>query len=279
MNTKEVLPAYTVVMSVYSGEKAEFLRESLTSMLTQTHPCSQLILVCDGGLTDELDSVIAELRSQYPVLRVIRTKEPQGVGACANAALRRAKTEYIVKMDSDDISLPDRCERQLRYLAEHPEVDMLGAYIEEFDSDSGEHIAERCTPLTHSEITRFAKRRNPFNNQTLVYKRSAAVRAGGYTTVRRCEDFEFVVRMLMNGAVGANLPEVLVRYRVTKDNLTRRRNLNNTVSFIAVRWHNHTEGFSSLTDFLIPCAAQLLLFILPQKLTGLFYSKLLRKPS
>lgn len=277
MDKTDKLPEYTVVMSVYSGEKAQFLRESLVSMLTQTHPCTELILVCDGRLTEELDSVISELCGKYPALHIIGSKEPKGVGACANAALRRAKTEYIVKMDSDDISLPDRCERQLRYMAEHPETDMLGCFIEEFDSDSGEHIAERRTPLTHSEIMKFAKRRNPFNNQTLVYKRSAALRAGGYTTVRRCEDYEFVVRMLMSGAVGANLPEVLVRYRVTDSNLTRRRDFNNTVSFIAVRRHIHRLGFSSFMDFLVPCAAQLVLFMLPRKLTGLFYKKLLRK--
>ncbi len=277
MNNTDKLPEYTVVMSTYAGEKPEFLRESLNSMLTQTHPCKELILVCDGELTDELDSVIAGLHACHPELHVIRSKQPQGVGACANAAIRRAKTDYIVKMDSDDISLPERCERQLRFMAEHPETDMLGSFIEEFDSDSGESIAERRTPLSHSEILGFAKRRNPFNNQTLVYKRTEAVKAGGYTTVRRCEDYEFVVRMLMSGAVGANLPETLVRYRVTKDNLTRRRNLNNTVSFIAVRWHIHEVGFSSLIDFLVPCTAQLMLFMLPQKLTGLFYKKLLRK--
>ena len=277
MINTEKLPEYTAVMSVYSGEKPEFLRQSLTSMLTQTHPCRELILVCDGELTPELDNIIAELCAKHSELHVVRSKSSRGVGACVNAALRRAKTEYIVKMDSDDISLPDRCERQLRYLAEHPETDMLGSFIEEFDSDSGEQIAQRRTPLTHSEIVQFAKRRNPFNNQTLVYKRSAAIRAGGYTTVRRCEDYDFVVRMLMSGAIGANLPEVLVRYRVTKQNLTRRRNLNNTISFIAVRWHIHTKGFSSLTDLLVPCAAQLLLFMLPQRLTGLFYRKLLRK--
>ena len=220
---------------------------------------------------------ISDISAKYPrKLRLVRARRQMGVGACANAALRRAGTDIIVKMDSDDIAMPDRCEKQVRYLHEHPAADMVGAYIEEFDSDSGDIIAERRTPVTDSEIRKYARRRNPFNNQTLCYRRAAAVRAGGYTTVRRCEDYEFVVRMLMNGSHGANIPETLVRYRVTKNNLTRRRNVNNTISFIAVRWHIHREGFSSLLDFLIPCAAQLLLFMMPAKLTGLFYKKLLR---
>lgn len=278
METADRLPDYTAVMSVYAGEQPGFLRESLESMLAQTHPCRELILVCDGKLTDELDRVISELCAKHPgVMRVVRASKQLGVGACANAALRRAGTDYIVKMDSDDIALPDRCEKQLAYLSEHEEIDMLGAYIEEFDSDSGQAIALRRTPVSDEEIRKYAKRRNPFNNQTLIYRKAAAIRSGGYSTVRRCEDYEFAVRMLMSGARGANLPEVLVRYRVTESNLTRRRNIRNTVSFIAVRWHIHREGFSSLVDFLIPCAAQLMLFMLPAKLTGLIYKKLLRK--
>lgn len=272
------LPEYTVSMSVYAGEKPEFLRQSLDSMLAQTHPCRELILVCDGKLNSGLDGVIAEYEGSHSdLMRVIRMEKNCGVGACANAAIEAASTEYILKMDSDDIAMPDRCEKQLRLMAEDPQLDMCGAYIEEFDSDSGEPIAVKRTPVENEEIRQYAKRRNPFNNQTLVYKRAAAVKIGGYTTVSRCEDYDFVVRMLRSGAVGANIPEVLVRYRVTPENLTRRRNKKNTGSFISVRWRIFRSGYSSFLDFLIPCAAQIALFILPESLTGKLYKKFLRK--
>ena len=81
---------------------------------------------------------------------------------------------------------------------------MCGAYIEEFDSETGEPIAVKSTPESNDEIRVYARRRNPFNNQTLVYKKSAAEKAGGYSEVRRCEDYDFVVKMLASGAVGAN---------------------------------------------------------------------------
>lgn len=272
------LPEYTVSMSVYAGEKPEFLRQSLDSMLAQTYLCRELILVCDGKLNGDLDGVIAEYEGLHPdLMRVIRMEKNCGVGACANAAIEAANTEYILKMDSDDIALPDRCEKQMRLMAEDPQLDMCGAYIEEFDSESGEPIAVKRTPVKNEEIRQYAKRRNPFNNQTLVYKRSAAVKVGGYTTVSRCEDYDFVVRMLHSGAIGANIPEVLVRYRVTPENLTRRRNGKNTGSFISVRWRIFRSGYSSFLDFLIPCAAQIMLFILPESLTGKLYKKFLRK--
>ncbi|MCR5143317.1 MAG: glycosyltransferase [Ruminococcus sp.] len=278
MNGDIRLPEYTVSMSVYAGEKPGFLRRSLESMLEQTHPCRELLLVCDGALTEELDAVIEKYCERFGGrLRPIRNERPIGVGACANMAIEAALTEYIVKMDSDDIADPRRCEVQLRYMARHPEVDMCGAFIEEFDSETGEAISVKRTPVKDRDIHIYARRRNPFNNQTLVYRKSAAARLGGYSSIKRCEDYEFVVRMLASGAIGANIPRVLVRYRVTPDNLARRRNLNNTKSFIAVRWKIFRMGYSSLADFIIPCAAQIALFILPASLTGKLYGRFLRK--
>ncbi|MGN0632293.1 MAG: glycosyltransferase [Oscillospiraceae bacterium] len=272
------LPEYSVAMSVYSGENSGFFRQSLESMFLQTHPCKELILVCDGTLNVSLDSVIDDFSKAYrEQLIVIRKEKSCGVGECANTAIKTASTDYIVKMDSDDIALPERCEKQLRLFAENPGLDMCGSYIEEFNSETGEAIAVKRTPVENDEIRSYAKRRNPFNNQTLVYKKSAAQKVGGYSTERRCEDYDFVVRMLQSGAVGKNIPEVLVKYRVTAENLSRRKNARNTRSFISVRWRIFRSGYSSFTDFLIPCAAQIALFILPSSLTGKLYKKFLRK--
>ena len=274
----EKLPGYSVAMSVYAGEKPGNLAASLESMLTQTLPCAEFILCCDGELTPALDEVIEEYKTRFEGrMRVLRSSRHVGVGVCANAALKAARTEIIVKMDSDDISLPERCEKQMRLFAERPDIDMCGAYLEEFDDGTGEAIAVKKAPVTHDEIMNYARRRNPFNNPTFAYRRSAALAAGGYAQKGRCEDFDFVVRMLMNGSKGENIPEVLLRYRVTEGNLQRRRNLANTKGFIAVRYKNYRRGFSSLADFLIPCAAQLMLFLLPPKVTGLFYKMMLRK--
>lgn len=275
---KEELPGYSVSMSVYAGEKPENLAASLESMLTQTLPCTELILVCDGELTPALDEVTAEYSRRFEGrMRVLRSSRNVGVGACANAALRAARTDIIVKMDSDDISLPERCEKQVRLLAERPGLDMCGAFLEEFDDVTNEKTAVKSTPVYSADVKAYARRRNPFNNPTFAYRRSAALAAGGYSQKGRCEDYDFVVKMLMNGSEGENIPEVLLRYRVTKGNLQRRRNLANTKGFIAVRYKNYRRGFSSLADFLIPCAAQIMLFFMPPGLTGLFYKKLLRR--
>lgn len=270
------LPAYSVLMSVYAGEKPEFFKASVLSMLDQTYPTNDFVLVCDGELTPELDRLVEEFRDEYECFHPIRMEKNMGTGSCANAGIAKCINEYIVKMDSDDIALPNRCEVSLYAMAKHPEIDILGAYIDEFDSDSGEFIATKKTPLSHKEIKKYSRRRNPFNNQTLVYKKSIALRCGGYSEIKRCEDYDFVVRMLAAGARGRNLGRVLVRYRVTRGNYERRRNWANTRSFINVRWRIFRSGYSKLSDFVVPCAMQLIIFLLPSALTGMIYKRFLR---
>lgn len=272
------LPPYSVLMSVYVKEKPANLSESLASILEQTIPPDELVLVCDGKLTDELNVIIKAFESEYSeIFRSVRLLENVGTGMAANEGIKACQNELIAKMDSDDICVPDRFQRQLMMFLKNPKLDMVGGYIEEFDDATRKPIAVKKTPISHEEILKYAKRRSPFNNQTLIYRKSFAQKVGGYTDIKRCEDYEFITKMLMAGAVGENLPEVLVKYRVTKDNYKRRKNWANTKSFIKVRWNLHKSGFSSLWDFFVPTAAQLILFIMPEKFTSWAYGKFLRK--
>lgn len=273
----KILPAYSVTMSVYGKEKPEFLRRSIKSIMEQTHPTDDFIIVCDGELTKELDEVLLQAQEKYNAIKIVRTKGHVGTAAAANMSLEMCKNEYIGKMDSDDIALPQRFEKQLRRMMLHPELDIIGGYIEEFDSDTGGTIAIKKVPLCNDTVHEYAKRRNPFNNPTLLFKKSAATAAGGYSEdLARCEDYDFVVKMLANGAVGGNIPQVLLKYRITQGNYERRRNFANTKAFIAARWKIYRSGYSSLVDFIIPCAAQVALFLLPSSMTGLIYRKAMR---
>ncbi len=274
-----ILKPYSVLMSVYKGENTEYFRASMDSLCNQTHPASQIVLVCDGPLGEELDKIVSEYKDKLgDILEVIQLPENKGTAYCANIGLKSCKKEYIMKMDSDDVCKDNRAEKQMSYLTDKPYIDILGSYIEEFKSADNTVIGVRQTPTTHEEILKFAKRRAPFNNQTLVYKKEYAEKIGGYSNdLIRCEDYDFMVRMLMAGAKSANIPEVLVRYRVDKNNLKRRRNWKNTKSFFAVRKKIYKMGFSGFWDYVLPCAGQLLLFITPSCITGLIYKLMLRK--
>ena len=269
---------YSVLMSVYQKEKAEFFRLSLQSMFDQTCPPDEVVVICDGPLTAELDAVLMDFSAKYPkILKIHRLGQNMGTGYAANIGLQLCRNELIAKMDSDDISYPDRCEKQLAAFQKDVKLDMIGGYVSEFETDIQNEKAVKKVPLFHKDILKYAKRRNPFNNQTLMYRKSKALACGGYTCNTRCEDYDFVTKMMIDGAKCKNLPFCLVHYRLDAGAYDRRKNWKNTVGFVTVRYRNWRRGFCSLLDFLIPCMAQAVLFVLPLSFTEKFYLKILRK--
>lgn len=268
---------YSVLMSVYRREKPEYLRQSILSMLNQTLPPAQFVLVKDGELPSELEAVIDEAVASHPGLFcIVELEKNEGIGAAAAKGLAACTCEYVAKMDSDDIAKSHRCERQMEQFLKDENLDIVGSHITEFIGDIENPVADRIVPVNHDDIVRFARRRAPFNNQTVIYRKEAVLKAGGYMNLRRCEDYNLYIRMLHNGAKAMNIDESLVYYRLTDDTYNRRASLRNTVAFIRTRYHAMRIGFASPLDFLVACAGQLILAVLPKPLKKMFYIKLLR---
>ena len=263
----------SIISTTYDKEKADNLGYCLKAIFNQNRMPDRVVLVADGTLTLELYKVVDHYLFNYPDIFVFHETENKGNWHASNTAISLCDTDIIAKIDSDDILLPDYTQKILEVF-ENEEADVCGVYIEEFDTETGEAKSVKKTPVTDEEIRKFAKTRNPFNNPGIAFSKKLADEIGGYNEMIRCEDYDFVVRLLMAGARGRNIPEVLVRYRTSKENMKRRKNWINTKWFIISRWRIHKMGFSSLKDFVIPSLAQLLLFILPVRLTKLFYSAL-----
>ena len=217
------LPAYSVLMSVYEHETPENLNSSLDSMLLQSYPPDEVVLVCDGKLTCELNIIAKSFESEFrPYFRIIRIDEHVGAAAALNEGIKACTCPYIVRMDSDDVSFPERCRRQMELFAAKPHLDMVGTFAEVYDIDKGETVGVKRMPTKHKEIKKYARRRNPFCRQALAFRREKAVEVGGYAELDECEDYEFVARMLANGAKARNIPEVLVRYRISEKDYKKR---------------------------------------------------------
>ena len=180
---------YSVLMSVYHKENAEYLRTAMDSIWNQTIRTDDFVLVCDGPLNDELDAVIEKMEKEHPdTLHVVRLEKNGGLGNALNEGIKHCKHELVARMDSDDISRPDRCERQLKVFQEHPDISVVSGIVEEFTTSTSEIEARRVPPETHEEIITFAKKRNPFNHPCVMYKRSAVEAAGGYQDFYLLED-------------------------------------------------------------------------------------------
>lgn len=267
------MKSLSIISTTYIKEKGANLDECLGSIFAQTVMPQSVVLVADGKLTDELYAVVDKYKSEYPDIFVFyETETNNGNWFASNKAIELCRTDIIAKIDSDDILMPTYAEKILS--AFESGIDICGVYIDEFDDETKDLITTKKTPVSHDEIYKFAKRRNPFNNPGIAFSKEIADKIGGYNDMVRCEDYDFVIRMLAAGAKGANIPESLVRYRTSRDNMKRRKNFVNTKWFIISRYRIYKSGFSSLADFLIPCAAQLVLFIMPSALTAKMYGVL-----
>jgi len=214
---------YSVLMSVYVKENAEYFQKAIESIFAQTVLTDDFVLVCDGPLNIELNQVIAKMQRQYPeILHVIRLEKNMGLGNALNYGIKQCKNELIARMDSDDISRPDRCEKQLEIFKNHEEISIVSGTVEEFDSTPDNVTVQRVLPEKHNDIIKFAQKRNPFNHPCVMYKKSAVEVAGGYQDFYLLEDYYLWVRMLQSGSYGYNLQICLLWMRAGESMYKRR---------------------------------------------------------
>ena len=214
---------FSVAMSVYRNDNAKHFDRALESITTlQTVKPSEIVLVVDGPIDDELNRVIEKYELLYPIFKVMRLEKNGGLGNALKLAVENAGYEIIARMDSDDISLPTRFEQQLPYFEKDSSVDIVGGDISEFIGEENHIVAYRKVPTTDSEIKSYMKQRCPFNHMSVMYKKSAVLKAGGYLDLFWNEDYYLWVRMQLAGAEFANTGTVLVNVRTGADMYARR---------------------------------------------------------
>lgn len=267
---------YSVLMSVYKKEQVIFLRESIESMLSQSVMPKDFVLVCDGPLPKELDEVVSYYGEKYPQLfQIVRLEKNVGLGRALNAGIKCCRCEYVARMDSDDISLPHRCEKQLKAIQEQG-VDIVSGTLVEFDGHHPEGFKKRQLPQTQEEIMKFARRRNPFNHPCVFYKKTSVIESGGYKHFEGFEDYYLWVRMLQAGKQGYNLPETILKMRTTGMH-QRRGGLGYAKSIVKFRLYLLKSGFCSFGDFLYTVTGHVAVSMLPNGLREMFYNKVLRR--
>ena len=268
---------YSVLMSVYVKEKAEYLKTAMDSIWDQTMPTDDFVLVCDGPLNDELDLVIAEMEKAHPALHVVRLEKNGGLGNALNAGIKHCRNELVARMDSDDISRPDRCEKQLQVFQRHPEISICSGIVEEFSASPGQIEARRVPPETSEEILAFAKKRNPFNHPCVMYKKSSVEAAGGYQDFYLLEDYYLWVRMLQNGALGYNLQEPLLWMRAGSEMYKRRAGWKYAMSQKALFNYMKKSGFIGTGRYVKSVAVRTASSITPNWLREFVFKTVLRR--
>lgn len=268
---------YSVLMSVYAKDNPEHLILAIESMLNQTVKPEQFVIVQDGPLPEKLELVISNYAEQESQLfTIVPLAENGGLGNALNAGLLHCRNDLVARMDADDISLPQRCEKELALFAANEELAICGCNIDEFYDTPDDIRTSRVVPCKYKDILRFSRRRQPFNHPTVIYKKSKVIEVGGYPSIRRKEDFDLFSRMLIRGNYALNINESLYLYRANENNYKRRKSWQNTKSAIRVYGLHYKRKGCRLNDYLVSCVAELLLSMMPLEMMRKISDKVLR---
>ena len=211
------MATYSALMSVYKNDSPEYLKIALESIYdNQTRKPDEVVVVFDGPLNDGLYAVLDEFKAgKEEVVKYYPQEINRGLGAALRIGSELCTGDYILRMDSDDVSDPRRFEKQIAYVEAHPEIDVLGTDIAEFNQSPDETDKRvRACPAKHEDIVQMGKKRNPMNHVTACMKKSALMKAGGYQTLLLLEDYYLWLHMIAAGCRLANINESLVYVRV-----------------------------------------------------------------
>ncbi|MEW5785226.1 MAG: glycosyltransferase [Bacillota bacterium] len=269
---------YSVLMSVYDKDMPEYLNKSIESMINQSVAPDEIIIVKDGCLTEKLDEVLNRFIKCHPwLIKIVGIEKNVGLGKALNFGLHYCNNDLVARMDSDDISLNTRCEKQLNAFSVDKDLIIVGTQIDEFIYDEKQIISTRKVPINNEDIYNFGKRRNPFNHVTVMYRRQKVLEYGGYSDMRLCQDMDLFARMIIDGCKAYNINESLVLVRFNKDALQRRKNWDNSIAYMLTIKKLWKMGYSSFIDYLLVIIAQMIVYVSPLLIQKWIYRKILRK--
>lgn len=269
---------YSVLMSAYIEENPEHLQESINSMINQTLPPAQIVLVKDGPLTTELDETINHyIDENKELFTIVSLEENIGLGKALDEGLKYCENELVARMDADDISLPERCEKQVQCFTDDGRLSIVGTMIDEFYDNPDNIISSRNVPAEHNNIVKFMKRRSPFNHPSVMFKKSEVLRCGGYGKFRKKQDLDLFSRMMNSGCKAKNINESLLLFRSNEDNFKRRRSWSYCKSYIDVQIAIWKRGHCTIVDLLYVTFGQILLYISPMWLMKWLSNTFLRR--
>ena len=268
---------FSVLLSLYKKEYPSQLRQSLNSLFSQTLPPNEIILVKDGPLTAELDTVVSDYVARYSILKVVPLPQNQGLGKALNEGLKHCSYDLVARMDTDDIAKPDRFEKQMKVFEEHPELDLVGAWIDEFEGTPQHILSVRRVPETSEEIREYCKKRCPVNHPVVMFRKSAVLAAGGYQHFPLFEDYYLWVRMLKNEAKFYNIQESLLYFRASPDMFKRRGGWKYAMDELRFQNMMRKMGMIDWKRFIINVAIRFPARIIPNSLRGFLYKKIMRK--
>lgn len=271
---------FSILSAIYKNEKPSFLRQYFDSIFDQTLLPNEIILVKDGPLTDELNVLINKYVARYPIIKIIELKVNKGLGLALNEGLKHCTNELVARLDTDDISIPTRFEKQVQVLNRNSQLDLVGSLSNEFTVDKNGHLILLSTKFfceKHEQIVKYSKKRNPLEHSSVMFRKTAVIEAGGYKHYPLFEDYYLWVRMLVNGSRFYNVQEKLVLFRHSSDMIKRRGGWKYAIKEVQLLHEFQKIGFLNRYEFLQNVLLRFPVRMMPNDWRILIYNKYLRK--
>ena len=270
---------YSVLMPVYYKETASNLDASMKSILKdQTVKPAEFVLVCDGPLTDGLEEVVARYCEEFPdVMNVVRLEKNSGLGIALGIGLEHCRYEIVARADSDDICVPERFEKQLKFLEEcGDDVAVIGSDIDEFDTDPASPVHVKRMPSDFSDVVKMSKFRNPLNHMTVMFRKTCVIDAGSYVHLQYVEDYYLWVRLLAKGYRITNINEVLVHARIGNGMVGRRGHKQYIPSWKTLNRYKLSHGQINRFEYVSNMMMIRFFIYMPEGLKKISYKRILR---
>lgn len=270
-------PPFSVLMAVYAKDNPAWIAQALDSVLHNTVPPAEIVVVQDGPVPPGISRVLAEYRAKYPRIKPVVLEQNRGLGIALQKGLEACSCELVARMDADDISLPERFEKQLACFVQTPDLAVLGGTIEEVDAETLHLIAIRRVPQTDEQCRKFLKTRSPFNHVSVMFKKNLILQVGNYQPFHLMEDYYLWARCAAQHFKMANMSSILVRVRVNAAMYGRRGGWEYFKSNVALSAALRRWGLISWPVYLFNLAVRFTVQVaMPNFLRILFYKKILR---
>ena len=267
---------FSVLMTVYDKEKPYNLRKSLLTSYQQTIKPTEIILVCDGELTQELYDEIERIKSEIPILKVYQLDTNVGSGPASRFGVEKCNTELIARMDSDDYSVETRFEKQIKAFEENPNLIMVGTNILEKNT---EFTALKTVPEKTEEIREYSKFRNPFNNPSSMMKKEYILKVGNYRKFRYLEDYDLTVRLIHDNPTKdfLNIQEPLVVMQTDDSSYLRRGGLLYVKTEFFLQVDFYKRGYLTKFELCRNIFVRNIVRVMPNSVRKLIYKKKMRE--
>ncbi|MFV0148642.1 glycosyltransferase [Empedobacter falsenii] len=256
--------SFSCLISCYKNDNPIQLSKCLDSLINQSLKANEIVFVKDGELSKDLEKILNLYIDKLPFV-FVNLPTNKGLGNALNEGLLVCKNNIVIRMDTDDICLPNRFEKQYNYLIKNKEVDIVGSWAYDIDIDDN-IIGERKYPLSHDKIYQLMWT-NPIIHPAVAFRKDKILKIGSYDIyLKRRQDYELWIRAAYEGLKFSNIGEFLLLYRFTENYYKK----NNT----KVAYDQALMGFNGARKLDLPFYTKIAVFIpvlrslLPSQLIG-----------